>query len=101
MEGNNIKLEALQALFNSIVDHLKDDLGIEDIAIHAEHDFYWEIEAPNRYEISSTPPEVTVGRLSDDLDFLKHMLADDSTPPSIMLDHFGSIAKYIAFKVGQ
>ena len=101
MEGNNINVEELRTLFNSIIDHLKNDLSIEAVAIQAEHDFYWEIEAPDRYKIASSPPVVTVGRLVDDLDFLRAMLAEGSTPPSIMLDHLGSIAKYIAFKIGQ
>ena len=98
---NEINLNDLRTLIDSIFDHLSNDLGIERLAL--EHDYYNTV--PLQHMIvdpgSDAEVDVVMGQLYDDLEFLRPLLQDKSGCTSLMFDHVAPLLRYIALRVGQ
>jgi hypothetical protein len=70
MARSEINLKIVRLAVHSVLDHLIEDLGLENVSIDDAKDFYWDCPAPEIYDSSKKPQELTVGRLSDDAHFV-------------------------------
>lgn len=101
MASNNsapeISLEDLKTIINIILEQAQDDLGSNMLKL--DHDFYYQIGLNETYNFSDEEPEVLIGQLYDDLEFLKKILDDRERGVTLMLDHLAPILRYISFKI--
>ena len=94
MAENEINLRALKLAVNSVLDHLIEDLGLENV--HLDRDYYWDIPAPEIYDPSTRPSELTVGQLSDDVRFARLVGRGQGGDISYNLVHIAPLLRYIA-----
>jgi hypothetical protein len=99
MPNPEIDLRVLKNAVNAVLDHLLEDVGLEKVKIDDSEDFYWNCEPPEMYDSSKKPAELGVGRLSDDLDFMKLIRRGESGDVSYNLVHVAPLLLYIAEKV--
>jgi hypothetical protein len=99
MPNLEIDLRSLQTAVNAVPDHLLEDVRIEKVAIESSEDFYWDCDAPERYDGSTKPTDLSVGRLSDDLDFTKLIRRGEGGDISYNLVHVAPLLLYIAERV--
>jgi hypothetical protein len=71
MSKREINLKVLQSAVNAVLDHLLEDLGIENVTIEDEKDSYWDCPYSELHDVSMQPSDLTVGQLSDDFDSAK------------------------------
>jgi hypothetical protein len=94
-----IKLDELQTVVNSIFNHIRSDLRLDEVELTA--DYYWDIPGSSLYAVGADMEAPTVGSLVDDLEFLRPLLTDQDQAVSLMLLHVAPLLRYIATKVGQ
>jgi hypothetical protein len=99
MPNPEIDLRVLKNAVNAVLDHLLEDVGLEKVKIDDGEDFYWNCEPPEMYDRSKKPAELSVARLSDDLDFMKLIRRGESGDVSYNLVHVAPLLLYIAEKV--
>ena len=99
MQNVEIDLRVLKNAVNAVLDHLMEDVGLEKVKIDDKEDFYWNCEAPDMYDTSRKPIEVSVGRLSDDVHFINLVKRGQSADISYNLVHVAPLLLYIAEKV--
>jgi hypothetical protein len=84
----------LKLAVNSVLDHLIEDLGLESVPLDKDH--YWDCPAPEIYDSSTRPSELTVGCLTDDMDFIQSIRRGQSADASYNLVHIAPLLRYIA-----
>ena len=97
---NEIDLVKLKQIINSIFDHLS-KLGITKVVIDDEADYYWDVPYDNLYTVDEAQPQLDIGRLSDDLEFLLTILKDEEQAVSLMFMHLAPLLLYVGLKVGK
>jgi hypothetical protein len=95
MSKREINLKVLQSAVNAVLDHLLEDLGIENVTIEDENDSYWDCPYPGMHDVSMQPSDLTVGQLSDDFDFVKLVRRGQSADISYNLVHIAPLLRYI------
>jgi hypothetical protein len=95
MASSEIDLKTLKQAMNSILDHLIEDLKVEKLPIDDAKDFYWDCPAPEIYDSSKKPADLTVGRLSDDVDFVRLVRRGQTADASYNLVHVAPLLRYI------
>ena len=94
MSKREINLKVLKFAVNAILDHLVEDLGIENVAIEDENDSYWDCPYPEMHDVSMQPSDLTIGQLSDDFDFVKLVRRGQSADVSYNLVHIAPLLRY-------
>jgi hypothetical protein len=77
MESNSmrrINVEDLRKSVNVLLDHILES-GVESIDL--EKQYYWQVNAQNKYDMATEPVGLVVGDLWDDLDFTEAVLTKD------------------------
>jgi len=96
-----LPIRDLKTVLDLILDRLIAE-GVYEIPITASADLYWDIDGEHLYDMTKRPPELTpeltVGRLSDDWQFLSPLLTDDQQAFPLMLIHVAPLLRYIANK---
>lgn len=82
-----IDVESLRAAVNAILDHLIEDLRIKKVEIDQKDDLYWHCPASEVHNMSKTPVGLDIGRLSDDIGFVKLIQRGQSGDVSYSLVH--------------
>jgi hypothetical protein len=95
MQASNIDLQALKQAVNSILDHMIEDLKLSSVPIEQSKDLYWDCPAPEIYNSSKKPTDLTVGRLSDDLDFTGSIQRGQSADVAYNLIHVAPLLRYL------
>jgi hypothetical protein len=95
-----IDLKSLQKATDMILDHVIKDLGIEKLQIEDNGDFYWDVPTDRLHAVKQAQPQLDVGRLSDDWDFVSKML-HDKAPVALVLIHIAPLLRHLGEKVGQ
>lgn len=95
MSKREINLRILKSAVNAVLDHLVEDLEIENVTIADEKDSYWDCPYPEMHNVSMQPGELTVGQLSDDFDFLKLVRRGQGADVSYNLVHIAPLLRYI------
>ena len=98
---NEIDLRALKQVTNAILDHIINDLGIEKLAIKADQDFYWEVPSDQLHTVKKAQPQLDIGRLTDDWEFLASILNDKNQAIALMLIHLAPLMRYLGEEVSQ
>jgi hypothetical protein len=91
-----IDVTSLKIAVDTILDHLVEDLGIQKIAIDEKADFYWDCPTSEMYEMTKQPISLDVGRLRDDLDFVRLIKRGQSGDVTYNLVHVAPLLRYIA-----
>ena len=99
MQKNEIDLRTVKLAVNSVFEHLIEDLGLETVPINREEDLYWSCPAPELYDTSRKPPDLTVGRLSDDMEFGRLIHRGENADASYNFVHLAPLLKYIGESV--
>jgi hypothetical protein len=94
-----IDLKSLRAAVNTILDHLVEDLGIERVEIDQANDLYWHCPVSEVHDMSKKPIGLDIGRLSDDIDFVKLIQRGHSGDVSYNLVHVAPLLRHIAEKI--
>lgn len=98
---NEIDLRALKQVTNAILDHIINDLGIEKFAIKGDQDFYWEVPSDQLHTVKKEQPQLDMGRLSDDWEFLAPIIDDKNQAIALMLIHLAPLIRCLGEEVGQ
>ena len=99
--ANEINLQMLKQITNTILDHVIDDLKMDVVSLDDAQDFYWNVPESQLYAVKLDQPQLDIGRLSDDWDFLSEIKGDKEQAAAIMLVHLAPILRYIGEKVGR
>jgi hypothetical protein len=94
-----IKFRDLRKAINNIFDHLETDLKMEDIKL--EHDYHNDVMLSDKFVITDKAPDMGIGQLYDDWEFLEKILDDREGSVSLMFDHVAPILRYIAYRIGE
>lgn len=96
-----LEVREIKQVIDAVFDHILDDLKIETLTINGEVDFYWEVPNDTLFDAKNDPPELSIGRLSDDWDFLRRILDNPTEASSLMLTHAAPLLRYLGEKIGQ
>jgi hypothetical protein len=96
---STVPVGELKAVVNLILDHIVHDLKVESIPI--EENLYWDMDIKYLYDVQNKAPELDIGSLVDDWDFLTKLGTDRRDAVSLMLIHVAPLLRYIGEKVGQ
>lgn len=58
----NIDVEELRRALTAVLDHVED---INGPVVSIPHDYFWSVAYPEKYDVLSDPPELTIGQLSE------------------------------------
>jgi hypothetical protein len=97
---SEIDLLKLRQAANAIFDRL-DDLGVTKVTLREDADYYWEVPSDRLYNVREKQPQLDVGRLSDDLEFLSAILKDKKQAVSLMFIHLAPLLRYVGEEIGQ
>jgi hypothetical protein len=99
--ATDINLLELRKVTNAILDHIIEDLEINKLPLKDTADFYWEVPSERLYTVHEEQPQLDVGRLSDDLEFLSIITQDKQQAVALMLSHLAPILRYIGEEIGE
>jgi hypothetical protein len=99
--ASELDLRQLKQVIDDIFDHMHNDLGIEKVSIADEQDFYWDVPSNKIRDVKADQPQLDVGRLTDDWEFLAPILKDKNQALAIMLIHVAPLLRRIGEDVGQ
>jgi hypothetical protein len=96
-----VDIEDLKKITNIILDRMITKLKLRQIPMEENQDFYWNVPSDVLFKVREAQPELDIGRLSDDWEFLKNILEDPDNGVSLMLIHVAPLLRWIGEKVGQ
>ena len=97
--SDQIDIRQLRDAINAIFEHLIHDLGRQTIEIEPGRDLYWHVPVSELYEMGKKPIGIDIGRLSDDVDFVKLVQRGQSGDVSYNLVHIAPLLRYIAEQI--
>jgi hypothetical protein len=97
-DSPKISIAELRSIVNDLLLHVERVAGPE---VTIDSDFYWDLPSPELWDVSKNIPKVDeIGRLTDDLHFLRVMKDTVEYGPSVNLIHAAPLLRYIGEKVG-
>ena len=96
-----LNVHELRQVINLIFEHITNDLKIEKIHIEQNSNMYWDVLEPDLRKLDKSQPDLGIGDLTDDWQFLKAALADESQAVSLMFLHVAPLLRFVAEKIGQ
>jgi hypothetical protein len=99
MGNREIDVAALKAAVNAVLDHLIEDLGARTVRIDDDEDLYWRPRISELSDMSKEPTNSAIGRLSDDVDFVRLMRRGQGGDVAYNLVHIAPLLRYIGEKV--
>ena len=96
MARAEIDVSSLRDAVNAVLDHLINDLGLTSISIDDNSDYCWHCPSQEIHNMSRRPEGLDIGRLSDDVDFVKLIQRGQSGDVSYNLVHVAPLLRYIA-----
>ena len=94
--SDEIDLAELKELVSGLIDHaIENSSGI--VSISPDEDLYWSIDWDSLSDIRS-PPQPSLGRLRDDLEFLRSTKQEDARA-ALCLIHAAALLRYVAKKI--
>ncbi len=92
-----IDIVELRRISDLIFEHILNTLEIKSVEL--TEDMYWAISSNDLYDIEKDPKDFGIGQLFDDLEFLSHILDDESQAVPAMMMHLAPIFQYLATQV--
>ena len=96
-----LDIRQLKMAVDAILDHIISDLKIERLLIEDGSDYYWEVPWDKLYSVKESSPELDVGRLADDLEFLRSVPGNKDQAVALMLVHVAPLLRHIGQIVGK
>ena len=87
-----IDLVKLKESLNVLLDHVIDS-GISSIAL--EQQYYWQVDAKDRFDLKKKPADLVVGDLFDELDFVERVLLKKQSTVAYTLTELAPILEYV------
>jgi arginine repressor len=103
-DGHDLKtidLQNIKIIVDTILDRMINELEIRKVCISDDQDFYWDLNKEDVFKVKEKQPDLGVGRLSDDWEFLQSILKDREHAVSLMLIHVAPLLRFIGEKFGQ
>lgn len=94
-----VNLAELKVAAVALIDNLIQLHGKDTIAINPDADFYWEVPLEALYEVKGTQPQLDVGRVSDDWEFVRPVAADAGAATPLALIHLAPVLRYLSERV--
>jgi hypothetical protein len=91
-----VNLAELRAATVALLDNLIELHGKETIAIDPDSDFYWEVPLDVLCKVKSDPPQLDIGRVSDDWEFVRPIATDASAATPLVLLHLAPVLRYLS-----
>ena len=66
-EGVTVNVDVLERVFPMLIQHLRETAG-EDVSLDV--DYYWSVPAPVSHDMNETPSELSVGQVSECMEWL-------------------------------
>jgi hypothetical protein len=92
-----IDIAELRQITDLIFEHMLNTLEIKSVELM--EDMYWTISSNDLYDVEKDPKDFGIGQLYDDVDFLRHILDDESQAVPAMMMHLAPIFQYLATQV--
>ena len=92
-----LDLVQVKQIFNRLFDHMIETRGVRYCELN--EDYYWHVSSPERYNVAETP-ELDIGSLYDDWDFVSGILDSDDSPVAYQLTELAPIIRYIGEEIG-
>lgn len=96
-----LDIRELKTVIDAIFDHIINDVKVEKLTVQGDRDFYWDVPADKLYAVKEAPPQLDVGKLADDWEFLQAILKDKSQSVALMLIHVAPLLRHIGQEIGQ
>ena len=99
MASVEIDIRVLKIAVNAVLDHVIEDLGFGKVEIEQSSDLYWHVPTSEIHDMSKTPIGLDIGRLSDDVDFIKLIFRGQSGDAAYTLVHIAPLLRFIGEKI--
>lgn len=96
-----LEIRDLKKVTDAIFDHIINDLKIEKFTIEEKKDFYWNVPSDKLFAVTDPQPQLDVGRLSDDWEFLEPILKDKIQAVALMMMHVAPLLRHMGEEIGQ
>ncbi|MBX3351276.1 MAG: hypothetical protein KF747_21345 [Nitrospira sp.] len=93
-----IEIKQLQMIANKLFDHIIHSRGVQKITL--DKNFYWDIPLDELYDVEKRP-ELVMGSLYDDWEFVSDLLDKNSDPVSVSLTELAPLLRHLGGKIGQ
>lgn len=93
-----IEVRQLQQIANRLFEHILVNRGVSKITL--DKNFYWDIPLDQLHDVERSP-ELVMGSLEDDWEFVSDLLDINSDPVSFSLTELAPILRFLGEKVGQ
>lgn len=92
-----ISIDQIESLFRNLIDHLKRS-NIKELSF--DDDFYWNVPTKELTNLNNDP-ELTIGSLEDDINFLKSLLQEEFETNFLELERLSALLKLMSKKLGS
>jgi hypothetical protein len=96
-----VDIQKLKKIINTILDRMTDELKVNEVLIDEMQDLYWDVPTDSIFKVKEKQPDLDIGKLSEDWEFLQGILEDRDRAVSLMLIHVAPLLRWIGEKVGQ
>lgn len=90
-----ISTNNIEIILKRLVDRLR-EAGIKEFSF--EDDFYWNVPIEDLNSLS-TQPELTVGSIADDINFLNSLIEEDYTTDFLELERLSALFRFISKEI--
>ncbi len=94
-----VNLAELKAATVALLDSLIQLHGKDTVEISSDADFYWEVPLDALYAVKGNPPQLDVGRVSDDWEFVRPIATDAGAATPLALIHLAPVLRYLSERV--
>ena len=96
-----LDIRGLKKAVDVIFDHILNNLKVEKLTIKDDRDFYWEVPSAKLFAVKYAAPQLDIGRLVDDWEFLQSVCRDKQQVVALMLIHAAPLLRHIGEEIGQ
>lgn len=87
-----VRVAELQRISQALFDHLE-RRGYD--AVELPHDYYWEINAAQRYDPTKDPSDFTLGQISHDLERVREIASRNADPVAFALVWLSAVLRQV------
>ena len=92
---DSVSIDELREIFNRLMDHLE-TTGIDRVKLDC--DFFWSIPQDELYNVYEDPKSLSIGQVSESLDFLNQIRLGQSEPIGFALVWLADVLRAIGHK---
>jgi len=96
--ASEVKLTELRAVAMALMDSLIKEAPEGSVKIDDKADFYWEVPSDALYSVTKNQPQLDVGRLSDDWEFIRSIAESPSDATPLALIHLAPLLRALALR---